>query len=109
MRVLAALALLLQFQPLIGSVICFHDAEMAKAECTMPHEGQPASRTLTTPASELPGGCPSMGYCAPAAPAVPKFAEHFQVTSFVHGAPALTYSSLAPGEPLGPPFHPPKA
>jgi hypothetical protein len=109
MRVLAALALLLQFQPLIGSAICFHDAEMAKAECSMPHKDQPVSRTLTTPAAELPGACPSMGYCAPAAPGVPKFAEHFQITSYVHSAPALTYSSLAPGEPLGPPFHPPKA
>jgi len=109
MRVLAALALLLQFQPLIGSVICFHDAEMIKAECIMPHEGQPASSTVTTPTNKLPGGCSSIGYCAPAAPAVPKLAEHFQFTSFVHGAPALTYSSLAPGEPLGPPFRPPKA
>jgi hypothetical protein len=50
-----------------------------------------------------------MAYCAPAATAVPKLAEHFQITPFVHGAPALIYSSLAPGEPLGPPFHPPKA
>jgi len=109
MRFLAALALLLQLQPLVGSALCFHDAEMAKAECTMPHEGQPAKSSLTSPAAELPGGCPSMRYCAPAAPAVPRFAEHLQITSFVHGAPGLTYSFLAPGEPLGPPFHPPKA
>ena len=108
MRVLAALALLLQFQPLLGSVICFH-AEMAKAECTMPHEEQPARGTLTTPSTAVPGGCPSMGYCAPAAPAVPKLVERFQITTLVHSAPALIYSSLAPGEPLGPPFHPPKA
>jgi hypothetical protein len=109
MRFLATLALLLQLQPLVGSALCFHDAELAKAECTMPHEERPASSSLTNPSTELPGGCPSMGYCAPAAPAVPKLAEHFQITSFVHSAPALTHSSLALGEPLGPPFHPPKA
>lgn len=109
MRLLAALVLLLQLQPLVGSAFCFHDAEMAKAECTMPHEERPASGTLTAPTTGDPGGCPSMGYCAPVTPAVPKFAEHFQISSFVHGAPALNYSSWEPGEPLGPPFHPPKA
>jgi hypothetical protein len=109
MRILAVLALLLQVQPLVGSALCFHDAEIARAECTMSHEGQPASSTLTTPDPGVPGGCPGMAYCAPAAPAVPKFAEHFQITPLVHSAPALNYSLLAPGEPLAPPFHPPKA
>lgn len=109
MRILAALALLLQLQPLIGSVICFHDAEMANVECTMPHQVRPASGTLAAPTSGNPGGCPSMGYCAPAAPAVPKLGERFQITPLVHSASALHYSSLTPGEPLGPPFHPPKA
>ncbi len=108
MRILAALALLLQVQPLVGSALCFHDAEIARAECTMPHQEQPAS-ALTAPDPGVPGSCPSMAYCAPAAPAVPKFAEHFQITSFVHGAPALIDDSLAPGEPLAPPFHPPRA
>jgi hypothetical protein len=50
-----------------------------------------------------------MGYCAPAAPAVPKPGKHFQITSPPYSAPTPTYSSLATGEPLGPPFHPPKA
>jgi len=109
MRILAALVLLLQFQPLVGSVICFHDAEMAKAGCTTQHEEQPASGTLTAPSTAVPGGCPSMPYCTPGAPAVPKFTGHFQITPSVHTAPALNYSFLAPGEPLGPPFHPPKA
>jgi hypothetical protein len=109
MRILAALALLLQVQPVVGSALCFHDAEIGRAECTMPHEERPASSTLTTPDPGVPGGCPSMGYCAPAAPAVPKFAEHFQFTSFVHGAPALMDSSMAPGDGPAPPFHPPRA
>lgn len=108
MRLVAALALLLQLQPLIGSVICFHD-EAARAECAMPHQERPASGTLAAPATEIPGACPGMGYCAPTAPAVPKLVEHFQITPLVHGASALNHSSLAPGEPLGPPFHPPKA
>jgi hypothetical protein len=109
MRFLAALALLVQLQPLVGSALCFHQAEMAKAKCAMPHEERPASSGVTSPAAELPGGCPSMGYCAPAAPAVPKPGKHFQITSPPYSAPTPTYSSLATGEPLGPPFHPPKA
>lgn len=108
MRFLAALAFLFQLQPVVGSALCFHDAEMGRTECAMPHEERRDSGTLTDLGAELPGECPSMGYCAPAAPAVPKFAEHFQVTAFLHGAPALAYSFLAPGEPLRPPFHPPK-
>lgn len=109
MRVLAALALLLQLQPLVGSALCIHDAAIARTECSMPHDGQPATGTLTAPGTGGHSACSSMGYCVPTAPAVPKVAEHFQITSFVHGALALTYTSLAPGEPLGPPFHPPKA
>ena len=109
MRFLAAVALLLQLQPLVGSALCFHETEMAKPECSMPHEDEPAGSGLTSPAAELPPGCPSMGYCAPAAPAVPRLAGHLQVTAFIHSAPASAHSSLAPGEPLGPPFHPPKA
>ena len=109
MRFLAALALLLQLQPLAGSALCFHDAEVAKAECSMPHEERPTGSTFTVQTTQVPGGCPSMGYCAPAAPTVPEFAEHFQITSFVHGDLALVAPSMAPGESLTPPFHPPKA
>jgi hypothetical protein len=108
-RALAVLALLLQLQPLVGSALCAHDAEVARTECSMPHEQQPATGTLTAPDTGAPSACPSMGYCAPAASAVPKFAEQFQITSFVHGAPALMDRSMVPGEPLAPPFHPPRA
>jgi hypothetical protein len=110
MRFLATLALLFQLQPLVGSAICFHDAEIAKAECSMPHEERPAdSSTLTAQSTGLPSGCPSMAYCAPAPPTVPKLAEHFQITTLVHGALALIEPSMAPSESLTPPFHPPRA
>jgi hypothetical protein len=109
MRFLAALTLLLQLQPLAGSALCFHDAEVARAECTMPHDEQPTSSTFTAQTTGMPSGCPSMVYCAPAAPTVPEFAEHFQITSLVHGGPALIDSSMAPGVPQTPPFHPPRA
>jgi hypothetical protein len=109
MRILAALVLLVQLQPLVGSALCLHDAEMVRDECSMPHEERSASSKLTTPQSSVPGGCPSMEFCASAAPAVPNVAEQFQLTAFVHGAPALMDSSLAPGEGPAPPFDPPKA
>lgn len=94
---------------MVGSALCFHDAEVAKAECTMLHEGEPAGSRLTTSSPGGPAGCLSMAYCAPGAPGVPKFTEHFQITSFVHGAPALTDSSMAPGDRPAPPFDPPRA
>jgi hypothetical protein len=109
MRFLAALVLLLQLQPLAGSALCFHDAEVAKAECTMPHNERPITSMFTAQTTGVPGGCPSMAYCAPAAPTVPEFAEHFQISSLVHGAPTLIDPSMAPSEPQTPPFHPPKA
>ncbi len=109
MRLLAVLVLLLQLQPLVGSVLCFHDAEVANAECTMPHEGQPAGSTLTASESGVPGGCPGMVYCAATAPGIPKVAEHLQITSSVHGAPALTDASMALGDGPAPPFDPPRA
>jgi hypothetical protein len=109
MRFLAAFTVLLQLQPLAGSALCVFDAEVAKPECTMPHEEAPAGGTLTAPGTGVPSACPSMGYCAPAAPAVPKLAQHFQITSFVHRAPALNYPFLASGQPSAPPFHPPRA
>ena len=108
MRFLAALALLLQFQPLVGSVICLH-VGMADAECTMPHEQQPALGTLTAPNPAGLGSCSSLAYCAPGPPALPKLIEQFQVTPFAHSAPTLNYSPLAPGEALRPLFPPPKA
>jgi hypothetical protein len=109
MRLLAALVLLLQLQPLVGSAMCFHDAEIAKAECAMPHDERPARATLAPSGAELPTGCASTGYCAPSAPAVIKFAHSFQFTPVIHSASALVEASLAPGDPLTPPFHPPRA
>ncbi len=109
MRLLAALVLLLQLQPVIGAAICLHDVELARAECAMPHDERPAGVALTSASTEAPGGCASMGYCAPAAPAVAKLGEHFQFTPFVHRAPALTHHLLASGESSAPPFHPPRA
>lgn len=109
MRFLAALVLLLQLQPLMSSVVCFHDAEIAKAECAMPHEGWPAEPTLAPVGSAMPTGCAGAGSCAPTAPAVLKFAHYLQITPVMHSAPALMDASLAPGDPLAPPFHPPRA
>jgi hypothetical protein len=108
MRLLAAFVLLLQLQPLAGSAMCFHDAEIAKAECAMPHDERPAEPTLAPVGAELPTGCASAGYCAPSAPAVIKFAHSFQITTVIHGAPALVDATMAPGDPPAPPFHPPK-
>ena len=109
MRLLAAFVLVLQFQPLVGSAVCIYDAGHARAECTMPHHEQPAGGSLMAASTAAPGSCAGMSYCAPTAPAVLELAEHFRISSSSHRAPALNRSFLAPGDPLAPPFHPPKA
>ncbi|CAN5806535.1 hypothetical protein BH24GEM1_BH24GEM1_20530 [soil metagenome] len=109
MRFLGLVVLLLQLQPLVGSAMCFHDAEMAKAECTMPHDRRSIESAVAPVGADLPAGCASAGHCAPSAPAVIKLAHAFQATPVVHRAPALVLASLAPGDPLPPPFHPPRA
>jgi hypothetical protein len=50
-----------------------------------------------------------MGYCAPTAPAIPRFSQRFQIVSFVHAAPVLIDPSMVPGESPAPPFDPPRA
>ena len=112
MRLLATVLLLLQLQPLVGLALCFDRGRPAKAECVMPDTGPlaaPAERTLTPTGTSQTTGCVAAEYCARTVPAIPKFAESLQITPVVHGAPAPMDAVLALGDPLAPPFHPPKA
>jgi hypothetical protein len=108
MRFLAALALLLQVQPLVASALCLYDARMARMECTMPHGDGPAGGTFRASDPGMPGGCAAMAYCAAAPTAWPRFAERPQVIPIVHASPVLSDAPLAPGTGPAPPFHPPR-
>jgi hypothetical protein len=109
MRFLAVVVLLLQLQPLAGSAICLHDAEVGRAECAMPHQERAVGGTLSAPGAATPAECSSMDYCAPSALSVVSLAEHFQIAWIVHRQPALSGRCLAPGDEPAPPLHPPRA
>lgn len=106
---LSAVLLLLQFQPLLGSALCLRERMPAAAECSMRQTSAPAERAVTQAGASHIFGCLASQYCAWTAPAVPRFAQHFQITPLIHRAPASMGTPLAPGDALAPPFHPPRA
>jgi hypothetical protein len=109
MRFLAVLVLLLQLQPVIGSALCFHDTELSKPECAMPHDERPtADRTLTATGAEVPTGCASTVYCTRSTPAVLDFAQHLQIAALIQGAPVRIAPAMASDAALASPFHPPR-
>lgn len=110
MRFIGALLLLLQLQPLGAAALCLHGHGSEVAECGDMHETQAlAERTLAQPGTGHTAACMASDYCAWTAPAVLRFAQHFQVVASLHRAPAQLIAALAPGDPLTPPFHPPRA
>lgn len=109
MRHIAVLLLLLQLQPVVGSVLCLHDAELGRAECTMPQAQRPAGAVIGMPDTDAAAGCAGMAYCAPSAPAVPIPVDHLALTAYIHPTPLLSPPPLPSGEPSAPPFHPPRA
>jgi len=105
---LSAVLLLLQSQPLLGSALCLRDTE-PKAECAMQDIKAPAGSGVAQTAGAHTEACMGTVYCAWTAPAVPKFAQNLPLIPLIHNPVPLFSTSLLPGDPLGPPFHPPRA
>ena len=106
---LSAVLLLLQFQPLLGSALCLRERTPTAAECSMQQTQAPTGGAVTQGGASHTEGCLGSQYCAWTAPVVPRFAQHFQIPSLIHRAHASMGTPLVPGDPLGPPFHPPRA
>jgi hypothetical protein len=106
---LAALLLLFQLQPLVGSAACalFSDRP-GEESCEMP-EQRPV-----TPATELQSGAASQGcalgfVCARTTIAAPSFTGGEESTTPLHLAAASSPVGTLTGIASAPPFHPPKA
>ncbi len=110
MRLVGSLLLLLQLQPLGAAVLCLPGNGVEMAECGgMPETRVSAERTLAPTGTGHTANCMASDYCARMAPAVLRFTQHFLAVASIHRAPAVMVVPMAPGDPLAPPFHPPRA
>jgi hypothetical protein len=109
MRLILALLLLLQLDPVIGAALCLQREHAASVECPMPEQAPPAERTLSPAGAQVEGGCSVAQLCAQPAPAVVQIGDEFRFASLLHRAPPFWDGTSAPSGVLPPPFHPPRA
>jgi hypothetical protein len=108
LRVVATLLLLFQLGPLVGTALCLHAGGPQHAQC-----GMAGHKVATDPvlSQSEPGGiqsCALASVCAPAVPAVPRFAPQLNFVIPTYRIAVVKPPSLAPGDPLAPPLHPPR-
>jgi len=108
MRLVLALLLLLQLDPVMGAALCLQREHAASEECAMPERTNPAERTLAPAGAPVEGGCSVAQLCAQPAPVISQIGEAFQLLSLVHRAPVPFDALSAPSGALPPPFHPPR-
>jgi hypothetical protein len=108
MRLILALLLLLQLDPVIGAALCLERQHAASEECAMPERSSPAERTLAPAGAQPDGGCSVAQLCAQPAPVIPQADPVFQIVSIVHRDVGRLDTLIIPRGSLTPPFHPPR-
>jgi hypothetical protein len=107
--VFAALLLLFQLQPALGTVACLAlPAGATKQECKMPEHGQPQTMSVAVSGAAA-HGCQLATICAPARPAIPGLSNKFETAVPLYGNAATLAATLLLGTSPAPPFHPPRA
>ena len=109
MRLILALLLALQLDPIFGAALCLQREHAARPDCAMPERSDRDERVLAPAGAPLEGGCAVAQFCAQPSPVVAQLNQDFSFTGLVHRPPALWNSPDAPFGVLTPPFHPPKA
>jgi hypothetical protein len=105
----AALLLLFQLQPVVGTAACLGLSDRpAQRECEMPEHGK-ASTTQITVWGAIPPNCQLAVICAPAPPAVPALSKRFDVAVPLYEGATTLASALPLAISPAPPFHPPRA
>jgi hypothetical protein len=107
--VLASLLLLVQLQPVLGTVACFGLSERAALqECRMAEHGHAPTSGFTA-AGATTHSCELATLCMPAPLAIPGFSSGLETAIVLHEtAVSLTAPSPRDISPA-PPFHPPRA
>lgn len=106
---LAALLLVIQLQPVLGSVACLGRIKQpAQAQCEMPEHGAIPSQTLSESTLPSTQSCLAASLCAPAPLAIPSFAGLTVSNLLLQTAPAIAGLTTPSDVSSAPPFHPPK-
>lgn len=108
MRLLVALLLVLQLDPVIGAALCLQRQQAASEHCTMPDTPASAERSLAPLGTQSDSGCSVASLCLPPAPAIAQIAQDFPFAPPVYWAPAPLEGLTAPRGAFTPPFHPPR-
>jgi hypothetical protein len=106
---LAALLLFIQFQPVLGTVVCVVGSERAaRQECQMQDTQRPAAPHAVSNGMASQG-CPLAGACLPALLAVPGISNRLEGAAPPYAAPVRLGAASPRDLSLTPPFHPPRA
>jgi hypothetical protein len=108
MRLVLALLLLLQLDPVIGAALCLEREHVASEECAMPERFSPAERSLAPAGAQVDGACSVAQLCAQPAPVIAQVDRAFQLIPLFHRAHPSPDTLSAPRGVLAPPFHPPR-
>src|SRR3954463_1528911 len=106
---LAALLLLFQLQPLLGSAVCLAGSERsARPQCEMPEHGPIPTSTAAQAESPVPN-CPLASVCAPSQLAIAGLPELLQAVMDPRTEPSAAAATPLFSISSAPPFRPPRA
>lgn len=107
--VFAALLLLFQFQPVLGTVACLGlPARATRQECKMPEHGQPQTTSIAVSGTAAQG-CQLATICTPAPLSIPGLSNTFETAVPLSNGAATLAATLHHGTSPTPPFRPPRA
>ncbi len=105
----AALLLLFQLQPIVGTAACLGlSGRGSQQDCEMPEHGAVPYRTLAQTDSPAQS-CELATLCAPTPLAIPSLGGGLESVLSLHAEAGTTASTIPPGTSSTPPFHPPRA
>jgi hypothetical protein len=108
MRLILALLLLLQLDPILGAVLCFERDQAASAECAMTDRKPAGDRALVPAGADVHGGCTVAQLCAQPAPVVVHMDPVFQIVPVIDRTVVRLESLPLPSGAHATLFHPPR-
>lgn len=107
--VFAALLLLFQLQPVLGSVACLAlPARAAQQDCKMPEHGQPRTTSIAVSGAAAQS-CSLATICTPAPLAIPELSNQLETAVPARDGATALAATLPYGTSPARPFHPPRA
>jgi hypothetical protein len=106
---LAALLLLFQLQPMLGTAACLGLArKQGQEDCTMPERGRAPSHTISAAAPASSQSCAMATVCAPAPLAVPAMANQVVRAVPLRSTLPIAGNTFPADIALAPPLPPPR-